>query len=196
MHNLFYRPRSGLSCIHLGSDFSILLELSLKSSRLYLNRYVEAPSQLETIPFDVQTFKHAAMALKDEYVTTTHLTVSRGQSILETIQDALNKYSLNCDEPLQFDYQLLSQQEVLLVTTTSKYIDPYTHALTQAGFKPVILDVESYALERFHHYIQDEIDLYKYLDLAPDIDAQAIRTQLPRLAVPLGLGFRLYDKND
>lgn len=91
------------------------------------------------------------------------------EELRDLISDEAEKYLPFDDvEGINFDFQILgendanpNQMEVILVAAKNDIIDGYTDAIEKAGFKAVIMDVESFALETMYevNYEFEEDDI-------------------------------------
>ena len=102
-----------------------------------------------------------------------------GEELRELIQDEAGKY-LPFDDmaAVAYDFQILgenpynpSQMEVLIVAAKKEIIEGYTEAVQAAGLIPVILDVDSFALETMYeeNYEFEEDDLTILINIGANI---------------------------
>ncbi|MCX7982882.1 MAG: pilus assembly protein PilM [Syntrophales bacterium] len=97
----------------------------------------------------------------------------------EAILEEANKYFPfdNMDE-VNFDFQVLGQNihnpnllDVVIVAAKKEFVESYVEAVTLAGLKPLILDVDSFALETMYerNYEYDEQDLVVLINIGASI---------------------------
>ncbi len=105
-------------------------------------------------------------------------TMDEGE-LRELIHDEASKYLPfdNMDE-VNFDFQILggneynpNLMEVLLVAAKKDIIDSYTAAITTAGLAPIIMDVDSFALETMYeeNYDFEEADVAVIVNIGASI---------------------------
>jgi type IV pilus assembly protein PilM len=97
----------------------------------------------------------------------------------ELIRDEASKYlPFDSMEGVNFDFQVLGENEynpnlmeVLLVAAKKDIIDGYTWAITNAGLSPIIMDVDSFALETMYeeNYDFEEGDVTVIVNIGASI---------------------------
>lgn len=105
-------------------------------------------------------------------------TMDEGE-LRELIRDEASKYlPFDNMEGVNFDFQILGENEynpnlmeVLLVAAKKDIIDGYTWAITNAGLSPIIMDVDSFALETMYeeNYDFEESDVAVIVNIGASI---------------------------
>ena len=105
-------------------------------------------------------------------------TMEEGE-LRELIRDEASKYlPFDNMEGVNFDFQILGENEynpnlmeVLLVAAKKDIIDGYTWAITNAGLSPIIMDVDSFALETMYeeNYDFEESDVAVIVNIGASI---------------------------
>ena len=116
---------------------------------------------------------HSAIVKKVSFAT-----MDEGE-LRELIRDEASKYlPFDNMEEVNFDFQILGENEynphlmeVLLVAAKKNIIDGYTRAITNAGFSPMIIDVDSFALETMYeeNYDFEEGDIAVIVNIGASI---------------------------
>ncbi len=101
------------------------------------------------------------------------------EELRELIRDEVSKYlPFDNMEEINFDFQILGENEynpnlmeVILVAAKKDIIDNYTEAITGVGLMPIIMDVDSFALETMYeeNYDYEDTDVAILINIGASI---------------------------
>jgi type IV pilus assembly protein PilM len=185
MH-LFYRQSPSLLGIDISSSAVKLLELSRKRGQVWVESYAVEPLPLDIVAEskikDVEILgeaikravkragaraKKAVAAVAGSAVITKVISVPAALSEREMeshIELEAEQYIPYPLEEVNLDFQVLDpteenaeMREVLMAACRSETVDARVAALELAGLKPIVMDVESYALENVFPLLAKQI---------------------------------------
>jgi type IV pilus assembly protein PilM len=197
---LFAADRQLLAGLDIGSSSIKLVEIQTSSKGRVLNRFSQIPlargvivdgavALPDTLTAAIRELYKQSGCKSRRVVTSisghaviikkvTFAKMDEGE-LRELIHDEAGKY-LPFDDMAKVDYdcQILgenpynpTQMEVLLVAAKKEIVEGYTEAIEDAGLTPIIMDVDSFALETMYeeNYDYDENDVAVLVNIGASI---------------------------
>ena len=173
--------------LDIGSSSLKLAEIHETSKGYILSRYSQIPIPMGIIVEGVlvepeelsikikELFKQSRCRIKgivtslsghSAIVKKVTLANMNEEELRGQIRDEASKYlPFDTIEDVNFDFQILggneynpNQMEVLIVAAKKDIIESYTSAIVKAGLKPLIMDVDSFALETMYEENYDFVE--------------------------------------
>src|SRR3990167_9441953 len=145
-----------LISIHIDQDHWQLTELQLKNSLPFLNFYalIKPLDNSYSMPKT-----DAITAIPDPEAITKLIPLSKPPVNLNSfILNTLAQLIEPTQQSWNFDYQLLKNNQLLLVAAQTDIINQRRNEIKKAGFNLTIIDLESHAIERACHYFFKNIE--------------------------------------
>jgi len=195
---LFRKPK-GLLGLDIGTSAVKIVELERSRGGYQLKNFGMTFLPKETIVNGV--FKNAAalvngittlkenLKTKTKYVSTSvsghpviikkiNIPTMTEEELTESIQWEAEQYIPFDLEEVNIDFQILGvneatpdQMDVLLVAAKKSLISEYEDAIAEAGLEPVIVDIDSFALENAYevNYPDEEIPVVALIDMGASV---------------------------